>query len=61
MVFGTLSVSLNPKKSDVKFLIGSIGMENLYKVGGSLKRINKAKTLLWQGKVNETIATFAAL
>lgn len=34
-------------------------MENLHKVGGSTKRINKAKALLWQGKVDETIASFA--
>lgn len=34
-------------------------MENLHKVGGSMKRINKAKALLWQGKVDETIACFA--
>lgn len=34
-------------------------MENLHKVGGSMKRINKAKALLWQGKVYETITSFA--
>ncbi len=34
-------------------------MENLYKVGGSMQRINKAKELLWKGKVDDAIATFA--
>ncbi|UIE35998.1 ISKra4 family transposase [Leptodesmis sichuanensis] len=35
--------------------------ENLYKVGGSLKRLQEAETLLWQGKVNEVLALFDAL
>jgi hypothetical protein len=34
-------------------------MENLHKVGGSIQRINKAKSLLWQGKVDDAIACFA--
>lgn len=34
-------------------------MENLAKVGGSLKRLALARKLLWQGKVNETIDLFA--
>lgn len=33
--------------------------ENLYKVGGSLKRLKKAETLLWQGDVEATKALFA--
>ena len=32
--------------------------ENLYKVGGSLKRLKQAKDCLWQGKVDEAIALF---
>lgn len=36
-------------------------MENLYKVSGSKKRIEKGKTLLWQGKVEETLALFSPL
>jgi hypothetical protein len=32
--------------------------ENLYKVGGSLKRLHQAETLLWRGKVDETISLF---
>lgn len=32
--------------------------ENLYKVGGSLKRINQAEALLWKGDVEATIVLF---
>jgi hypothetical protein len=32
--------------------------ENLYKVGGSLKRLRAAETLLWQGQIKETQALF---
>ncbi len=32
--------------------------ENLYKVGGSLKRLKAAETLLWQGQVEEAKALF---
>jgi hypothetical protein len=32
--------------------------ENLYKVGGSLKRLQEAESLLWQGKVDQSIALF---
>ena len=32
--------------------------ENLYKVGGSLKRLKVAESLLWQGQVQETQALF---
>jgi hypothetical protein len=34
-------------------------MENLYKVGGSMQRINTAKEHLWKGKVDDAIACFA--
>ncbi len=33
-------------------------MENLYKVGGSLKRLKQAQTLLWKGQVEATITLF---
>lgn len=33
-------------------------MENLEKVGGSVKRLAKARSLLWQGKVDETLSLF---
>jgi len=36
-------------------------VENLYKVGGSNRRIHEGKKLLWQGKVNETLALFSTL
>jgi hypothetical protein len=32
--------------------------ENLYKVGGSLKRLKQAETLLWAGQVQQTTALF---
>ncbi len=32
--------------------------ENLYKVGGSLKRLKAAEALLWQGQVDNTQALF---
>ena len=32
--------------------------ENLYKVGGSLKRLKKAEALMWQGSVDATVALF---
>lgn len=33
--------------------------ENLYKVGGSLKRLKQAESFLWEGKVDEAIALFS--
>jgi hypothetical protein len=33
-------------------------VENLHKVGGSIKRLNQAEALLWQGQVEATIALF---
>jgi hypothetical protein len=33
--------------------------ENLYKVGGSIKRLKQAETRLWQGQVDEASALFA--
>jgi hypothetical protein len=33
-------------------------VENLHKVGGSIKRLHQAEALLWRGKVDETIAVF---
>ena len=35
--------------------------ENLYKVGGSLKRLKAAETYLWQGRVEEASALFVNL
>lgn len=36
-------------------------VENLHKVGGSIKRLNQAETLLWQGKVDEALTLFEPL
>lgn len=36
-------------------------VENLYKVGGSNRRIHEGKKLLWQGKVDKTLALFSPL
>lgn len=36
-------------------------VENLYKVGGSNRRIHQGKKLLWQGKVDEVLALFSCL
>ncbi len=36
-------------------------IENLHKVGGSVKRLEKAESLLWQGKVDETLALISPL
>lgn len=36
-------------------------VENLYKVGGSIKRLKKAESLLWEGKVDETIKLISPL
>lgn len=33
-------------------------VENLHKVGGSIKRLNQAQRLLWQGQVDSAIALF---
>ncbi len=35
--------------------------ENLYKVGGSLKRLKKAEALLWQGQAQQVQILFASL
>ena len=34
-------------------------VENLHKVGGSLKRLNRAETYLWEGQVEAAIALFS--
>lgn len=34
-------------------------VENLHKVGGSIKRLNQAEALLWRGHVEATIALFS--
>lgn len=36
-------------------------VENLHKVGGSLKRLHQSEQLLWQGKLDETLTLFEPL
>lgn len=36
-------------------------VETLYQVGGSIKRLQQAERLLWQGKVDDTLALFEPL
>ena len=44
----------NPQGKNRQILDWFHLVENLYKVGGSLKRIAQGKKLLWKGKVDET-------
>ena len=52
---------LNPQGNTREILDWFHLVENLYKVGGSHKRIEQGKSLLWQGKVDETISLFSSL
>ena len=49
---------LNPGKTRREVLDWYHLMENLYKVGGSLKSLAKAKEFLWQGRVEPTLSLF---
>lgn len=49
---------LNPGKKRREILDWYHLIENLYKVGGSLKRLAQAKELLWQGNIDETLKLF---
>ncbi|MEG4149040.1 hypothetical protein [Microcoleus sp. Pol12B5] len=49
---------LNPGESRRETLDGYHLIENLYKVGGSLKRLAKAKEFLWQGQIDRTLDLF---
>lgn len=51
----TLRYSATPPFASLRAKPGCT-QENLYKVGGSLKRIKQAKNFLWSGKVDETIS-----
>ena len=51
----------NPKGQTREILDWFHLVENLYKVGGSQKRLDQGKQLLWQGKVEETVALFSTL
>lgn len=49
---------LNPGKTRREILDWYHLIENLYKVGGSLKRLAKAKGFLWQGQIDRTLDLF---
>ena len=51
----------NPQGKNRQILDWFHLVENLYKVGGSLKRIAQGKQLLWQGKIDETLSLFSTL
>lgn len=56
-----LMTKFNPQGETREILDWFHLVENLYKVGGSNKRIYQGKKLLWQGKVDETLALFSSL
>lgn len=56
-----LMAKFNPQGETREILDWFHLVENLYKVGGSNRRIYQAKKLLWQGKVDETLALFSSL
>lgn len=56
-----LMVKFNPQGKTREILDWFHLVENLYKVGGSNRRIYQGKKLLWQGKVDETLALFSPL
>ena len=55
---GTSLKKLEIMNKDKKSYIGIIEQENLYKVGGSIKRLKSAENMLWQGKTDEVINLF---
>jgi hypothetical protein len=57
----SLMQKFNPQGETREILDWFHLVENLYKVGGSLKRIHQGKNLLWQGKVDEALALFYPL
>jgi hypothetical protein len=52
---------INPTGNKQEILDWYHLIENLHKVGGSGKRLEKAESLLWQGKVDETVALISSL
>lgn len=56
-----LMAKFNPQGETREILDWFHLVENLYKVGGSNRRIYQAKKLLWQGKVDETLDLFSSL
>lgn len=58
---GNLVKRFNPQGQRREILDWFHLVENLHKVGGSNQRLEQAKSLLWQGKVDETLAWFSPL
>ena len=56
--FGTYLKKLEIMNKDKKYVDWYHLKENLYKVGGSIKRLKSAETMLWQGKLDEVIKIF---
>lgn len=56
-----LIAKFNPQGETREILDWFHLVENLYKVGGSNRRIHQGKKLLWQGKVEETLALFSTV
>lgn len=56
--FGIWSRSLPQPPAVGKFWTGITEQENLYKVGGSLKRLKQAEALLWEGQVEAVKTLF---
>ena len=54
-----LIAKFNPQGETREILDWFDLVENLYKVGGSNRCIHQGKKLLWQGKVDETLALFS--
>lgn len=52
---------LNPGKKRREILDWYHLIENLYKVGGSLKRLAQAKELLWRGNIDKTLKLFQTM
>jgi hypothetical protein len=55
MVFGNYLLKLAVPQPDWRSSIGIKCFENLYKVGGSLKRLKLAENLLWIGEIDATM------
>lgn len=48
----------NPSKKRREVLDWYHLIENLYKIGGSLKRLERVRALLWEGRLDETLKIF---
>jgi hypothetical protein len=48
----------NLEKVAESAILGFPQVQHLFKTGGSMNRLSEARTLLWKGKVDETIALF---